>query len=100
MMNEIFHPEILQEWLNNYLDDLLLANEGDKHDLTVKAIQILDKCEQNGLFVKPEKCEFFVKKVGFLGFTIDDGKVAMEEQKLAGIADWPAQPHKNKSGVL
>src|SRR5258705_449163 len=68
----------------------LLANEGDKHDLTVKAIQILDKCEQHGLFVKPEKCEFFVKKVGFLGFTIDDGKVAMEEQKLAGIADWPA----------
>src|SRR5258705_13949899 len=40
--------------------------------------------------VKSEKCELFVKKVGFLGFTIDDGKVAMEEQKLAGIADWRA----------
>jgi len=97
MMNEIFHLEITQEWLNDYLDDILIGNQGDRKDLTNKANIVLDKCEKNSLFIKPEKCEFFVKKVGFLGFTVEDEKVAMEEQKVSGIADWP--PPENESQV-
>ena len=89
MMNEIFHLEILQGWLNDYLDDILLGNGGDRSDLTIKTLQVLDKCEENDLYVRPEKSLFFVEKVDFLGFNVENGKVLMEEQKVAGIADWP-----------
>ena len=49
------------------------------------------------LFVKPEKSEFFTKDVSFPGFRLKDGILAMEEQKVAGFADWP--PPNNKSQV-
>jgi len=89
MMNTIFNLEIAQQWLNDYLDNLLIGNEGDKEDLTKKAMIVLDKCEANGLYIKPEKCEFFTTKVSFLGFIVENGKLAMEEQKVSGITDWP-----------
>jgi hypothetical protein len=88
-MNDIFQLEIAQEWLTDYIDDILLANEGDRDDLSRKCVQVLEKLEANNLHVKPEKSEFFVNEVSFLGFIIKDGKLAMEPQKLAGIADWP-----------
>jgi len=28
-------------------------------------------------------------KVSFLRFIVKDGRLAMEEQKVSGIADWP-----------
>jgi len=52
MMNEIFHLEITQEWLNDYLDNVLIGNQGDRKDLTNKANIVLDKCEKNSLFVE------------------------------------------------
>ena len=71
------------------MDDILIANEGDQDDLTKKAIQVLDKCKEHDLFVKPEKSSFFVEEVDFLEFVVENGKIKMEEQKLARIADWP-----------
>jgi hypothetical protein len=97
MMNTIFDLEIAQQWLNDYLDDILIGNEGDREDLTNKANIVLAKCEANDLYVKPEKSEFFTTKVSFLGFIVEDGKLAMEEQKVSGIADWP--PPQDESGV-
>jgi hypothetical protein len=43
------------------------------------------------------KSEFFVTKVDFLGYVIDNRKVAMQEQKVSGIADWP--PPENVTQV-
>jgi hypothetical protein len=95
MMNEIFRKEMLQQWLNGYMDDVLIGNEGDREDLTQKGIVVLDKMEENDLFVKPEKSEFFVTDVDFLGYRLKDGKLSMEDQKVSGIADWP--PPENVS---
>ena len=89
MMNNIFQLEILQEWLVDYIDDILLSNKGDCEDLTRKAITVLEKLKQHDLFVKPKKSEFFVTNVSFLGFKVEDGKLAMEQQKVSGIANWP-----------
>ena len=97
MMNDIFWLEMTQGWLLDYIDDILLANEGDKEDLTQKALAVIDKLEKNDLYVKPEKSEFFVTEVGFLGFRVGNGKISMEPQKVSGIADWP--PPENVTQV-
>jgi hypothetical protein len=101
MMNDTFDDEITQGWLNDYLDDLLTGEDEDTPEarkrLTEKALIVLDKLEKNELFVKPEKSEFFTTDVSFLGFKLKNGKLAMEEQKVSGIADWP--PPSNESQV-
>ena len=88
-MNDIFHLELTEGWLLDYIDNILLLNEGDREDPTQKAISVLEKLEQHNLFVKSEKSEFFVENISFLGFKVENGKLAMEQQKVSGIADWP-----------
>jgi len=44
---------------------------------------------ENNLYVKPEKCKWKVKEVGFLGVVIGPKGIKMEEEKLKGLLDWP-----------
>ena len=97
MMNDIFEVKMAQEWLLGYMDDLLIPSEGSREELAERGALVLDKCEANNLFIQPEKSEFFTTDVGFLGFQIHDGLLAIEEQKVAGIADWP--PPQNTTQV-
>src|SRR6266545_7730614 len=53
------------------------------------ACKILQRCQENDLFVKPDKCDFFATIVEFLGFMIQEGKLEMNPMKLDGIASWP-----------
>src|SRR5260370_42320818 len=89
MMNDLFHKEILEGWLYYYMDDILIANEGDREDLARKGITTLDKLEEKELFVRASKSAFFVTEIDFLGFWLSKGKLSMEQQKVSGIMDWP-----------
>jgi len=53
----------------------------------------LKKLLEHDLFVKPDKCAFFVKEVEFLGFVICNRQLKMNDVKVDGIAKWP--PPKN-----
>jgi len=39
--------------------------------------------------VKPEKCSWKTNKVNFLGVVMDQGKIEMKEDKVAGVLNWP-----------
>jgi len=45
--------------------------------------------EENDLYVKPEKCKWKVRKVGFLGVLIGPEGIKMEEEKVKGVLEWP-----------
>jgi len=63
MMNSVFAPEIAEQWLTIYMDDMAihmakLPNETDgqhleRHRKLVK--RILAKLQEHNLFLKPEK---------------------------------------------
>ena len=57
--------------------------------------RILKKLLEHDLFVKPDKCAFFVKEVEFLRFVICNGQPKMNDAKVDGIAKWP--PPENVS---
>ena len=40
------------------------------------------------MYVKPEKCKWKVKEVGFLGVVIRLKEIKMEEEKVKGVLDW------------
>ena len=45
--------------------------------------------EENNLYVKPEKCKWKVREVGFLGVVIGPEGIKMEEEKVKGVMEWP-----------
>jgi len=53
--------------LNN---DVIIGMEGEEgHNELVE--EVVRRLAENDLYVKPEKCKWKVKKVGFLGVIID-----------------------------
>jgi len=39
--------------------------------------------------MKPGKCKWKVKEVGFLGVMMGPERIKMEEKKVKGMLDWP-----------
>jgi len=39
--------------------------------------------------MKPEKCKWKVKEVGFLEVVIGPDRIKMEEEKVKSVLDWP-----------
>jgi hypothetical protein len=66
MMNTIFRKEVTQGWLSVYMDDLAIHTKPKPGELEQQHLNwhrqhthhILDKLEENDLYLKPEKCEF------------------------------------------
>ena len=50
--------------------------------------EVVRKLAENDLYVKPEKCKWKVKKVGFLGVVIGLDGIKIEEEKVKGVVDW------------
>jgi hypothetical protein len=90
MMDTIFQAQITEGWLKVYMDDLLICNNSDKADMMKKILIVLKLLKEHDLFLKPEKCSFYVTKVDFLGFIIEAGKILMDPAKPKGILEWPA----------
>ena len=44
---------------------------------------------ENDLYVKPEKCKWKVREVGFLEVVIGLEGIKMKEEKVEGVLDWP-----------
>ena len=88
MMNDIFSDLIAQGKIYIYLDDILVHTPSEEgHEEIV--LEVLAHLQENDLFVKPEKCEFHVTEVEFLGVIVGSGKIKILPSKLKAIQDWP-----------
>ena len=90
MMNDIFKEEIREGWVSIYMDDILIHTDNDivKHQEYV--YQILQKLEENDLYLKLEKCAFKQQRIKFLGVVLEGGTIQMDLSKIKGVANWPA----------
>ena len=89
MMDHIFKDYINEDWLIDFIDDLLIFAE-TKEQLKEQTLKVLKRLRENNLFLKPEKAEFCQTKISFLGMIIEQGKISMDPTKVKGIRDWPA----------
>jgi len=88
MMNEILRDMINERKVAAFVDDVLVGTETEEgHDEIVE--EILRRLEENNLYVKPEKCTWKVRKIGFLGVVIGPGRIEMEKEKVDGVLSWP-----------
>jgi len=88
MMNEILRDLINEGKVAAFVDDVLVGTETEEeHDEIIE--EILRRLEENDLYVKPEKCVWKVRKIGFLGVVIRPNGIEMEEGKVEGVLSWP-----------
>jgi len=50
--------------------------------------KVVKRLAGNNLYIKPEKCKWKVKEVGFLGVVIGLEGIKMEGEKVKGVLDW------------
>ena len=88
MMNEILRDMIDERKVAAFIDDMLIGTEMEEgHNELVE--EVLRRLEENNLYVKPEKCTWKVQKVNFLGVVMGQGRIEIEEEKVAGVLNWP-----------
>jgi len=86
MMNEILRNLINEGKVAAFVDNVLVETE-EGHDEIVE--EILRRLEENDLYIKPEKCVWKVRKIGFLGVVIGPNGIEMEKEKVDRVLSWP-----------
>ena len=81
IMNNLLRDLVVEEKMAVFIDNMIVVIETEKgHDEIVE--EVLKRLEKNDLFVKPEKCVWKVREVGFLGVIIREDGVRMEKEKV------------------
>ena len=87
MMNDLLRDLVVEKKVAVFIDDMMVAKETEEgHNEIVE--EVLRRLEENDLFVKPEKCVWKVKEVGFLKVIIEEDRVRMEKEKVQGVIEW------------
>ena len=87
MMNELLRDLINTGKIVAFIDDVIIGMETEEgHDELV--VEIIKRLEENDLYVKPEKCKWKVREVGFLGVVLGSEGIKMEKEKVKGVLEW------------
>ena len=79
-----------------YLDDcIILGKNFDDHLQNLQ--DVLQRFREAGLKVKPSKCQFFQKRVTYLGYVIETEGVLPDPNNIDKVSSWPRP--KNPSEV-
>jgi len=88
MMNELLRDLINTGKVAAFIDNVIIGMETEEeYDKLV--VEVIKRLEENNLYVKPEKCRWKVREVGFLGVVIGLEGIKMEEKKVKGVLEWP-----------
>ena len=86
-MNELLRNLINTGKVATFIDDVIIRIEIEEgHDKIVA--EVVRRLEENDLYVKPEKCKWKVRKVGFLRVVIEPEGIKVEEKKVKRVLDW------------
>jgi len=87
MMNELLRDLINTEKMAAFIDNVIVGTETEEgHDEIVA--EVIRRLEENDLYVKPEKCKWKVREVGFLGVVIGPDGIKIEKEKVKEVLEW------------
>jgi hypothetical protein len=84
-MNLVFIPE-LDKFVMVFIDDILVYSENEQ-DHAEHLRVVLTRLWENQLYAKFSKCEFWIKKVPFLGHILLEEGIAVEPAKVQEVMD-------------
>ena len=71
-----------------FLDDILVSGR-DEDELVSRLEQVLQRFQDSGLRVRPDKCRFMVPRIEYLGHVIDKDGIRTTEAKVRAITQSP-----------
>ena len=81
-----------------FLDDIIvLGSSFSDHLKNLRAAQ--ERFRQYGLKLKPRKCSLFQREVEFLGRRVSHNQLAMTEDDIKVVRDWPVPTCREVYGV-
>ena len=87
IINELLRDLINTEKVAAFIDDIIVGTETEEeHDELVA--EVIRRLEENNLYIKPEKCKWKVREVGFLGVVIGPEVIKMEKEKVKRVLEW------------
>ncbi|KAL0553620.1 hypothetical protein IC582_007520 [Cucumis melo] len=87
LMNRVF-KDFLDSFVIVFIDDILVYSETEaEHEEHL--YQVLETLRANKLYAKFSKCEFWLKKVSFLGHVVFSEGVSVDPAKVEAITSWP-----------
>lgn len=82
-MDDIFQ-DLFDQFAVIYLDDILIYSPSQESHLCL----VLQQLQENRLYAKLEKCQFFQSTIKFLGHCISPTGIAMELSKVRSLCGW------------
>ena len=87
MMNQILWDLINTRKVASFIDDIIVETEEEEgHEEVV--VKVAKRLAENNLYVKPEKCKWKIREVGFLGVVIEPEGIKMEKEKVKRVLEW------------
>ena len=88
LMNRVFRP-FLDKFVIVFIDDILIyAKSKEEHGQHLR--QILQTLRSEKLYAKFSKCEFWIRKVDFLGHVVSSEGIHVDPSKIKAIENWSA----------
>jgi hypothetical protein len=85
-MNKVFMEE-LDKFVVVFIDDIFVYSQSvEEHGQHLRIV--LGKLQDNQLYAKFSKCEFWLQKVSFLGHILTAEGVAVDPEKVTTVANW------------
>ena len=94
IINETLH-EILGSNVVVYMDDILVFSKDEETHLK-RIEEVLKRLAEVNLKIKVTKCQFFTKEVKFLGFTISEEGMRMDEGRIESLKQMPYPENKKQ----
>lgn len=79
---------LLNKGVTVYMDDMSLSS-ATKQGLDELMIEVFQVLKRHNLQVHIKKCNFYTKKIDFLGFLVTPGRVRPNPRKVQAILDYP-----------
>jgi hypothetical protein len=86
LMNKVF-MEYLDKFVVVFIDYILVYSKSEEEHKEHLRL-VLQKLRENRLYAKFSKCEFWLKKVFFLGHVITNGGIAVDPGKVKDVLKW------------
>jgi hypothetical protein len=86
LMNLVFMPE-LDKFVVVFIDDILVYSKNEaEHARHLRTV--LQCLREHRLYAKLPKCDFWLKKIKFLGHTISKGGIIVDPDKVQEVMIW------------
>jgi hypothetical protein len=86
LMNSVFMPE-LDQFVIVFIDDILIYSDNEEDHAKHLRI-VLQRLREHKLYAKFSKCEFWLRKVHFLGHVLLEEGISVDPSKVKDVMDW------------